>query len=214
MDHPSTIKSTARPRRAYTQDRRALTRAATRERIVRATVDLHARHGALATSYAMIAARAGVAPQTVYNHFPTLGALLGGCTGHVMAQAPPVDAGCFGAARQSATRLRRLADAVYAQLEFVSPWLRLGWGEAEVVPELRAFFDGGRARLRGLVRDAVAADARATTDFVDAALLVLDYPGWKALRQQRSPAAAAALAGECLVALLDRLPQASAKDPP
>lgn len=199
-------------RRPYTKNRRAENEAATRERILRATVALHAEHGAVATSYAMIAASAGVSPQTVYNHFPSLGPLIEGCTGHVHAQAPPVDASVFAQGASAAERLRLLTGAVFAQLEFVAPWMRLGWGEAEVIPELRALLDGGQAQLRKLLAQAVAPEYRATPEFLDAALLLLDYPAWKGLRHRRSQVRAAALAGECLVALLDRLCQASTED--
>ena len=65
------------PKRSYYMQRRVALEAETRERIVRATVGLHAQHGALATSYAMIAKRAQVAPQTVYNHFPNAGRAAG-----------------------------------------------------------------------------------------------------------------------------------------
>jgi len=78
------------PKRSYSMQRRVALEAETRECIVRATVALHARHGALATTYAMIAKRAQVATQTVYNHFPDDSALLGACTGHVLDRAPPL----------------------------------------------------------------------------------------------------------------------------
>lgn len=114
MDNLSNMK------RVYTKSRRAEAEADTRQRIVLAAVDLHAQHGALGTSFAMIAERAGVSPQTVYNHFPSLSALIPGCTGHVMAQAPSVDAACFDGASSAAGRLRRLAVAVFRQTEFVA----------------------------------------------------------------------------------------------
>lgn len=196
-------------RRPYTKLRRAETEATTRERIVRAAVDLHAKHGATGTSYAMIAEKAGVSPQTVYNHFPELGVLIEGCTGHVQRRAPAVDAACFADGRTAAQRLRKLAAAVYAQLEYLAPWMRLGWGEAERVPELRAVFDRGEAALRELLTQAAAPDYRATPAFLDAALLLLDYPAWKRLTERRSRVRAAALAGDGLVALLETLCQAS-----
>ncbi len=50
------------PKRSYSMQRRAALEADTRERIVRATVALHAERGVLGTSYALIAKRAQVAP--------------------------------------------------------------------------------------------------------------------------------------------------------
>ena len=93
-------------KRPYDMQRRTTLEAETRERIVRATVDLHAKHGPLGTSYAMIAKRAQVAPQTVYNHFPALDALFGACTGHVGRRAPPLGPDTFRSGRTPAKRLR------------------------------------------------------------------------------------------------------------
>lgn len=194
--------------RSYTKVRRAKLEARTREKIVQATAALHAEHGTLKTSYAMIAKQAGVSPQTVYNHFPDLGQLINGCTSHVYAQAPQVDEACFGETESTPERLRLLAQAVYEQLSFMAPWLRLGWGEAEVIPELAEIFSRGQAELRKLIAQAVAPAYRATPDFLDAATLLLDYPAWKTFTHGRSAAEAAKLAGECLVALLPSINQA------
>ena len=102
-------------KRPYTMERRVALEAETRERIVRATVALHREHGGLGTSYAMIAKRAQVAPQTVYNHFPEQGALFGACTGHVQDRAPPLGVETFRSGRSPANRLKLLAQGVYAR---------------------------------------------------------------------------------------------------
>ncbi len=195
------------PRRSYKKVRRAEQHAETRERILRATVALHAEHGALGTSYAMIADKAGVSPQTVYNHFPNLGQLIHGCTSHVFSQAPTVDAGCFECAASAADRLRLLVDAAYAQVAYMAPWLRLGQGEAEVIPELAEILARGQSELRRLVEQAVSPDYHATAEFLDAAMVLLDYPAWKAFAHARSPTKTAEVASECLVALLQPLAQ-------
>jgi AcrR family transcriptional regulator len=197
-------------KRHYTKSRRAESEGRTRQRIVQAAVDLHARHGALGTSFAMIADRAGVSPQTVYNHFPTLGTLIPGCTGHVMAQAPPVDSGCLAGAETAEERLRRLAVAVFRQTEFMAPWLRLGWGEARQIPELCEVFAQSQAQLRALLRE--AAGRRVTDAFLDAALVLLDYPAWQLLTENRSSARAAAIVGDALTALLGTLSPNSSKE--
>ena len=191
-------------KRSYSMERRRALEADTRERIVRATVALHARHGAIGTSYAMIAKRAQVAPQTVYNHFPELGALFGACTGHVLDQAPPVDSGTFRAGRSAAARLRLLAQAVYRRHAFLEPWMRIGWHEAALNPELRDALARRDVDLRELIADAVAPDGEPTAEFVDAAAVLLDYPAWQQLTRNRSNAEAARLAGDCLADLLIR----------
>jgi AcrR family transcriptional regulator len=190
------------PKRTYSMQRRASLEAETRDRIVRATAALHAEHGALGTSYQMIARRAQVAPQTVYNHFPGLPALLGACTGHVQDQAPPLDEKVFRPGRTPEARLRLLAQAVFARHEFLAPWMRIGWHEAALIPELGAIFARGNAALRELIAAAVKPAHKPTAAFVDAAFVLLDYPGWRELTRTRSSPEAARIAGDCLAELL------------
>src|ERR1700736_988081 len=51
----------------------------TRSRIVGAAMELHSDQGALVTNWEEIAQRAGVAPATVYRHFPSLDELIPAC---------------------------------------------------------------------------------------------------------------------------------------
>ena len=192
-------------KRTYSMQRRASLEAETRERIVRAAVELHAEHGGLGTSYAMIAKRAEVAPQTVYNHFPDLGALFGACTGHVLDRAPPLGPETFRSARSPAGRLRLLAAAVFARHAYLEPWMRLGWYEAALIPELGAVMARGNAALRQLIAATVAPERAPTGGFVDAAYVLLDYPSWKEFTRSRSSPEAARIAGDCLAGLLPRL---------
>ena len=194
-------------KRSYSMQHRAALEAQTRERIVHATVELHAQHGVLGTTHAMIAKRAEVAPQTVYNHFPALGVLLGACTGHVLDRAPPVGVDSFRAGRSPAARLRLLADAVYARHAYLAPWMRISWYEAAVIPELGALMAHSNTELRQLVAAAAALEGEPAAAFVDAACVLLDYPAWKELTRSRSSPKAARIAGDCLAELLPRLTQ-------
>ena len=192
-------------KRSYSMERRAALEAKTRERIVRATVALHAEHGPSATSYGMIAKRAQVAPQTVYNHFPDLAALLGACTGHVMEQAPALGVETFRSGRSAAARLAQLASAVFARHAYLAPWMRRGWYEAVLVPELGAILAQGHASLRQLIATAVAPEREPTAGFVDAASVLLSFPAWQELTRHRSNSKAARIAADCLADLLPRL---------
>jgi len=199
-------------RRRYQQKVRAKQLEQKRERIVRATVALHARHGVLATSYPMIAARARVSTQTVYNHFPDLDQLVGACTGHVFARAPSVSPDRFSSGKNPEERLRLLADAVYEQQAFTAPWMRFGWSEARAVPALGAILSQAAAGMKELIALALKPEREPTPEFIDAALALLDYPGWKQLSLDRSNDAAAKLAGDCLVALLPALTRATKQE--
>lgn len=201
-------------RRNYQQKRRAEQLEKKRESIVRATVALHAKHGVLGTSYPMIAERARVSIQTVYNHFPDLGQLIDACTGHVAPQAPAVTPEVLKPGRDPEQRMRLLANAVYAQHDYLEPWMRFAWHEARVIPELETILNQATASLKQLITLAVKPELVASSGFVDAALALLAYPGWKQLSQGRSNDAAAKLAGDCLAALLPALTTASKKEKP
>ncbi|HET6223970.1 MAG TPA: TetR/AcrR family transcriptional regulator, partial [Dongiaceae bacterium] len=142
------------PRR-YNQDRRAAAHAATRARIVRATVELHAAQGSLATSYGMIAARAGVAPQTVHNHFPTQGALHQACVGTATGEGPQLGPEFFDGLARTPERLAALVQALFRQYAYLWPWMR--WShEASVIPEIAAAISRSRQALRELLALAIA----------------------------------------------------------
>jgi AcrR family transcriptional regulator len=198
-------------KRPYTMERRTALEAETRERIVRATVALHREHGGLGTSYAMIAKRAQVAPQTVYNHFPEQGDLFGACTGHVQDRAPPLGLETFRSGRSPANRLRLLAQGVYARHAFLAPWMRIAWYEAALIPDLGAILARGSAALRQLIAAAVAPEREPMPGFVDAAFVLLDYPAWQELTRSRSSPEAARIAGDCLADLLARLTRSQSR---
>ena len=66
-------------KRRYELKARADSQRRTRERIVRATMELHQEVGPAQTTIAEIARRAGVQRLTVYNHFPDEQELFGAC---------------------------------------------------------------------------------------------------------------------------------------
>jgi AcrR family transcriptional regulator len=120
--------------RPYNAENRLRKQAELSGRIAEAAAALHARKGALATSYADIAAEAKVSLPTVYAHFPTLDALLDGCTRHVAARAPvlPVEEILeAGSLREAA---ERMVDAMEQQHLHYEPWL--SWREDRAIPFL------------------------------------------------------------------------------
>jgi AcrR family transcriptional regulator len=172
------------PRR-YNQDRRAAAHAATRARIVRATVELHAAQGSLATSYGMIAARAGVAPQTVHNHFPTLGALHEACIGLATAEGPQLGPEIFDGLSCTPERVAVLVQALFRQYTYSQPWMR--WShEAAVIPEIAAAITRSRRALRELLAQVIAPDlAPAPPRLLDLLGVLLDYQSWALLTAQK-----------------------------
>lgn len=67
---------------------RALRQSETRDRITRATVELHQQRGPLQTTITEIAQRAGVERLTVYRHFPDEASLHAACQQHFFTAHP------------------------------------------------------------------------------------------------------------------------------
>ncbi|MGD2114248.1 MAG: TetR/AcrR family transcriptional regulator [Acidobacteriota bacterium] len=72
------MATTARKRR-YRKKQRARQEAETRRRITEAVMELHRTVGPANTTVTEVAELAGVGRQTVYNHFPTEGAMIEAC---------------------------------------------------------------------------------------------------------------------------------------
>ncbi|PBC05914.1 TetR/AcrR family transcriptional regulator [Mesorhizobium sp. WSM3860] len=74
--------------RKYTLKRRAEQQAETRRRIVEAAIDLHGSVGPAATTFSLVAERAGVQRHTLYAHFPDERSLLRACSSTHMEANP------------------------------------------------------------------------------------------------------------------------------
>jgi AcrR family transcriptional regulator len=100
--------------RKYELKQRAESLAATRERIVEATVELHDSLGPARTTISAIAERAGVQRLTVYRHFPDERSLFEACSGHWAAQNPAPDPSMWAALDDPEERLRVALIEIYA----------------------------------------------------------------------------------------------------
>ena len=96
--------------RKYTMDKRKAAVQETQQRIVEATLALHAEKGIFGTSWQDIAHRADVSVGTVYKHFPSLDELVPAC----------------GELMYAITRPPSLEDAPHIFAEANSPEERLG----------------------------------------------------------------------------------------
>jgi AcrR family transcriptional regulator len=157
----------------------------TRSRIVWATMQLHSEKGVASTSQADIAARAGVAPATVYRHFPTLGSLVRACGTQVWMAVSPPRAGdadrLFAGLGTTRERLQRFVDEVS---EFYGrAWLPLEGArhERRRVPELDEDLRMVEAGLRALALEALALEG-AEESKVQLLLALTDFGVWKSLR--------------------------------
>jgi AcrR family transcriptional regulator len=113
---------------------RAKRQAETRQKIVRATVDLHTSIGPARTTISAIAERAGVERHTVYAHFPDDRTLFRACSAHWRTQHPRPDFAKLGAIDDPERRLRASLDALYEWYGSVEPHLALFIRDASVLP--------------------------------------------------------------------------------
>ena len=184
-------------------ERRAEAREETRQRIVGATVALHARQGAAATTYADIAREADVAVPTVYNHFPTRADLLAGCTSHVMAGAPLPNGDPFTHAKTMRDRLRIAATSLFTMYEYVQPWLSWTVREIAQVPELQPFEEQRRAGRETLIRQAFEPrfGKRVPPALLATASALLDFPAWLTIAAHIRNGTAARVVSDSLIAV-------------
>ena len=200
--------------RHYNLGQRAEARGQTRQRIVEATVTLHARKGAAATTYADVAAAANVAVPTVYNHFPTRAELLAGCTSHVMASAPFPDDDLFLHAATLRDRIRIAATSLFALYEYLEPWLSWSIRELAQVPELLPLEEQRREFREALVRRAFEPrfGKRVPPAVFATASALLDFPAWLTLSAHTGKKNAARVASEALAAVsMQYKPRAGAR---
>jgi AcrR family transcriptional regulator len=169
--------------RTYRLKKRAEEREQTRERILKATMQLHDEQGVAATSFVQIAERAGVGAATVYRHFPRLGDLVMACGVHVWEEmrppSPDSAAAVFAGAETTGGRLERLVDELDAFYRRGALRLGLAARDRELVPELDGFLNAVEAGVAALVREALAGPAlpKSTIQMV---LGLMSFPVWVA----------------------------------
>lgn len=174
-----------------------------RRRIVEAAAGLHAKHGGVATSHAMIAEKAGVSIPTVYKYFPTANDLIPACTGLVAGRAPvALDETLFHGLDHVADRVAALAQALFRFHEYLAPWARWTPTDAERLPALKAFVEGGRKLRLALLRQALTPPKGKppAESLLLLGQVLLDFPSWKTLTStgQSSEQAAVTVTGAIL----------------
>jgi len=145
-------------RRRYRLGRRAEAAAATRRRIVEATIQVHDEQGITRTSVRDVAHRAGVSPATVLNHFPDMRDLVRACGQLSSEQFPMPTEAVLAGARDAADAVRLAARALFTWWEQMGP----GWDHLQIdrrtLPEVDAWLLDVDRRHRALVARAAGDD--------------------------------------------------------
>src|ERR687890_883061 len=142
--------------RKYSMDKRKAAVEETRQRILEATLALHAEKGIFGTSWQDIAKRADVSVGTVYKHFPSLEELVPAC-GELMyaiTRPPSLEDAprIFAEATSLDERLGRLVEELFAFYERGAPYIETDFQERRLaaVVEWEAYM---RDTVAGLVRE-------------------------------------------------------------
>jgi len=166
--------------RKYELKKRAERQAATRRRIVDATVDLHTSAGPARTTISAIASRAGVERHTVYAHFPDERSLFDACTAHWAALHPYPDPASWRAMPDPDSRLRAALEELFDWYASVEQDVAVFERDAEVHAQTAAAVAKRRERTRALRDDLLRGRPRRKT--VAAAVAhALEFDTWRSL---------------------------------
>jgi len=183
--------------RTYRLQKRALSQAETRDRIVRATSDLHRTIGPAATTISAIAERAGVRRLTVYRHFPDESALVGACGADWRTRHPLPSPDAWLAISDPRQRTRAALRDLYAYFEETGEMMENVLRDAPGIPALAAAVQDYAAYFDSIARMLIETwqPPEARAPHATAAIrLALDFHVWLAMsRQALAPEEAAAL---------------------
>ena len=143
--------------RKYELKARAESQRETRDRIARATAELHEEKGVANTTVAEIARRAGVTRLTVYNHFADLSELLPACAAHYEQLHPTPDFDSVLAQGDADERVRGVLGLVYRWYRETEPMYGKLFSDRASVPELDRFLEQNFDRMLGGLADDLAA---------------------------------------------------------
>ena len=175
-------------KRKYELKARADSQNRTRERIVRAAMELHEEVGPAQTTIAEIARRAGVQRLTVYNHFPQEPQLLGACQGHWLSLHPPPDPAAALGLSDPFERVRAVLGDFYAWYHETRPTAEKVQRDRGVLAPLDELLqqtaDVGLAQLSDALAAGFADRGRAAVRRRALILLALDFWTWRRLAGQ------------------------------
>jgi AcrR family transcriptional regulator len=176
--------------RTYTLKKRAEQQAETRLRIVKAAVDLHSTVGPAATTFSMVAERAGVQRHTLYAHFPDERSLLTACSGLVQERDPTPEAAAWRDIDDRRERLTTGLRTIYAWYSRNAALFGCVFRDAEHDPLTREIAELRFARFADGWREVLGAKLSAKQRAL--LVLALSFFTWRTLAQDvgLSPAAA------------------------
>ena len=174
--------------RKYELKARAESQRETRERIAKATTELHEERGVAHTTVTEIARRAGVTRLTVYNHFPDLSDLLPACAAHYERLHPMPDFATVLAQPDPGARVRDALGRLYAWYRETEPMFGKLFSDRASVPELDRFLEQNIDRVLADLADELAAGfavrGRRADGLHALVRVALDFWTWRRLARE------------------------------
>ncbi len=184
----TSLNTVSTQNRKYELKARAESQRETRDRIARASAELHEEKGVAQTTVAEIARRAGVTRLTVYNHFADLGELLPACAAHYETLHPMPDLGGVLAHADPRERVRGALALLYGWYRETEPMYGKLFSDRASVPELDRFLEQNVDRMQAELADDLAAGfgvrARQAERTVALTRLALDFWTWRRLSRE------------------------------
>jgi AcrR family transcriptional regulator len=208
--------------RGYVLHKRAESQAATRQRIVESTVDLHQEVGPARTQISEVARRASVQRATVYKHFPREAELLAACSAHWRALHPMPDPQPWSEIEVHGERLRVGLKQVYRWYRETKPMTENVLRDAPTMTALDAIITNGLLRnldrLVDMLVEPFGARGKRAERIRLACRTAIDFAFWRNLQPLTDEQAARLGAGLVELAaddsVLDRLLAASSRQVP
>lgn len=175
-------------KRPYKQTQRADQQEQTRERIVRATMELHGEIGPRNTTIKAIAERAGVQRLTVYRHFDNEDSLFLACSGLWLSLNPPPQPEAW-ADQPLPHRLRTALTLFYRYYSDTRQMWHGVYRDLDEVPSLRVAMTEFGGFMEGIYRSLLADDAGKATAVPLRQTLIhaLQFSTWISLEEQGMP---------------------------
>jgi AcrR family transcriptional regulator len=172
------------PKRKYNLRKRAETKAATRRRIVEATVMFHNTVGPSRTTVADICRKAGVQRATFYRHFPDEMSLFQECRAFVINERPLPDLDPFATIADPIRRMRSVLAIAYALYRKNEIAMAAIIRDSEVMPVGGGFFQFAD-RLRDLMAAGWKAKGKRHARIVAACGHAADFQAWRSLARRQ-----------------------------
>jgi AcrR family transcriptional regulator len=169
--------------RSYQLRQRAESQDRTRQKIVKAAIELHQTKGPAATSMNDIAERAKVGKVTVYRHFPDDAAMINACSGLYFQRHPFPDPETWRSIQDATEMLRQGLSEIYTYHQSTEAMMNHVMAEMRNDPLMAPYHDHWR-RAVDILTAAWPVTGHRRKKLKAAIALALSFETWRSLVQE------------------------------